>query len=318
MTEFFRTVDLTLHYRTRGGIISAVDGVSFEINYRGQALALIGESGCGKSSVGLALLRLLPVNTSEFSGSVCFDGCELTTLNNEEFRRNYRWKKIAWVPQNTKSSLDPYFTIEAQFKELFEAHGIQNAAEETGRLLSVVGLSRDKGGSIPDRLSGGEIQRASIALAFALSPALVILDEPTSALDPSLKGQIISLLISLKKELSTSYLFITHDIAQAAAVCDHFIVLYAGKIVEKGTREQILDTPLHPYTQKLLECISLFHQNEELAYIPGEPPDLKQSAPGCSFGPRCHRAEKACLEDVPVLFDTGEGHFVACRLARKI
>ncbi|WP_065128870.1 ABC transporter ATP-binding protein [Dehalogenimonas alkenigignens] len=318
MTEFLRTAGLTVHYRTPGGIIRAVDGVSFEISQPGQALALIGESGCGKSSAGLALLRLLPGNTSEFSGSIRFEGCDLTTLNNEDFRRSYRWKKIAWVPQNTKSSLDPYFSIEAQFKELFEAHGIRNAAEKISRLLATVGLSKEKCGSIPDRLSGGEIQRACIALAFALEPALVILDEPTSALDPSLKGQIISLLISLKKELSTSYLFITHDIAQAAAVCDYFIVLYAGKIVEKGTREQILKTPLHPYTRKLLECISLSHQGEGVAYIPGEPPDLKGSNSGCSFAPRCDQSEAACLKGVPVLDETEEGHFVACRLARKI
>ena len=312
MKEFLKVEDLRLFYRTGNSVVRAVDGVSIEIEKAGQALALIGESGCGKSSVGLALLRLLPSNVAEFSGKMWLDNQELFSLTDSVFRRQFRWKKIAWVPQNTKGSLDPMYKMEAQFKEVYKTHSVKVTKEEIQRLLWTVGLSPEKGKAIPDRLSGGEIQRACIALAIALKPALIILDEPTSALDPSLKGQIISLLGDLKKEFSSSYIFITHDINQASSICEWFAVLYAGQIVEKGTREDVLQSPLHPYTQKLLDCIALFNSDNGPRYIPGEPPDLRELPKGCSFAPRCEKAEPKCKEKAPRLEDRGGGHFVAC------
>lgn len=312
MTEFLKVDNLKLHYRTGNGVVKAVDGVSLEIEAAGQALALIGESGCGKTSVGLALLRLLPNNVAKFSGRMWLDGRELFSLSDADFRQRYRWKKIAWVPQNTKGSLDPIYKIEVLFEEVFKTHGLRSSAEEVQRLLSTVGLSPAKGKAIPDRLSGGEIQRACIALAMVLKPALIILDEPTSALDPSLKGQIISLLRDLKQEFSTSYVFITHDINQASSICERFVVLYAGRVVEKGSREAVLQSPMHPYTRKLLECVALSGAAEGPRFIPGEPPELTDLLTGCPFAPRCEAAEKKCREETPCLEDKGGGHFAAC------
>jgi len=312
MNEFLRVEDLKLFYRMGNSVVRAVDGVSLEIEKAGQALALIGESGCGKSSVGLALLRLLPSNVAEFSGKMWLNNQELFSLKDTVFRECFRWKKIAWVPQNTKGSLDPRYRIEAQFEEVFRTHGVRVAGEEVERLFKTVGLSLEKGKAIPDRLSGGEIQRACVALAIALKPSLVILDEPTSALDPSLKGQILSLLRDLKNKYASSYVFITHDINQASSICEWFAVLYAGQIVERGRREDLLQSPLHPYTRKLLDCVALFSSAKGPKYIPGEPPDLRELHEGCSFAPRCERAAPECKERAPVLEDKGGGHFVAC------
>jgi len=314
MTEFVKVDNLKLHYRIGGGVVKAVDGVSFEIERPGQALALIGESGCGKSSVGLALLRLLPSNTAEFSGQVWLGGREIMRLPEADFREQFRWKKIAWVPQNTKGSLDPIHRVRHEFEEVFKTHGIRQPAPEIEKLLSMVGLTPNKADAIPDRLSGGEIQRACIALAIALKPDLVILDEPTSALDASLKGQIISLLSDLKQQFASSYLFITHDINQASSICEYFAVLYAGRIVEKGSRAAVLGSPRHPYTRKLLECIEIDRSKNTPAFIPGEPPDLRALPPGCPFQPRCDVAMPACREIAPALEDKRDGHFAACHV----
>ncbi len=311
MPEFLKVTDLKLHYRTGGQVVRAVDGVSFEIEKPGQALALIGESGCGKTSVALAMLRLLPNNVSHFSGQMRLDGRELLSLDEADFRLQYRWKKIAWVPQNTRGSFDPYYKIESQFAEVFKTHGVTASKEDILQLMAQVGISPEKSTTIPDRLSGGEIQRAGIALAIALKPELIILDEPTSALDPSLKGQVISLLADLKKQYGASYVFITHDINQAAAICEQFAVLYAGRIVEKGSRAAVLGSPLHPYTQKLLQCVTIAG-GAGVKYIPGQPPDLRQAFPGCPFAPRCPNADRSCAESAPLLESKGGGHFAAC------
>jgi oligopeptide/dipeptide ABC transporter ATP-binding protein len=312
MKEFVNVSHLKLFYKTTNGIVKAANDVSLEIERPGQALALIGESGCGKSSVGLALLRLLPNNVSEFSGKMWMENNELFSLTESVFRKNYRWKIISWVPQNTKGSLDPIYKIQIQFEEILKTHGVEFTNEEIKQLLWTVGLSWEKASAIPDRLSGGEIQRACIALAIALKPPLIILDEPTSALDPSLKGQIISLLIDLKQIYSSSYIFITHDITQASTVCEWFAVQYAGRIVEKGRREDIINKPFHPYTRKLLDCITLFASSKGPKYIPGEPPDLKELPSGCPFYPRCEESGPECIKSYPHLIDRGKGHFVAC------
>ena len=303
---------LRMFYRSGGKDVRAVDDISFDIQKPGQALAIVGESGCGKSSLGLALLKLLPQNVSEFSGRVYLENQELLSLPAAEFNRKVRWKKIAWVPQRIGSALNPIFRVGGQIEETLKVHRVPNSREEMLKLLKVVGLSSDKAGVIPDQLSGGEQQRVCIAKAIALKPRLIILDEPTSALDPSLRGQIISLLEKLKREFSCSYIFITHDIVQASSICEFFAVIYAGRIVEKGTREDVLNSPVHPYTQKLLDCIMLFGADRAIKYIPGEPPDLKALPKGCCFQPRCEKVGPGCKEKAPLLEDRGGGHFVAC------
>ncbi|MDV2989225.1 MAG: ATP-binding cassette domain-containing protein [Dehalogenimonas sp.] len=229
-----------------------------------------------------------------------------------EFTRKIRWKKLAWVPQNTKGSLDPRYSINDHFEELFQIHNVPDALHNTAELLDSVGLSSSIRWSIPDRLSGGEIQRSCIALALALSPSLLILDEPTSALDPSLKGQIIALLGTLKTQRDASYLFITHDIHQAISLCEEFIVLYAGHIMEQGSRESVFNNPIHPYTKKLLECVSFNIASAPPKYITGEPPRLGDLPPGCPFWPRCEKADAECKASLPLLEDKGSGHYAAC------
>lgn len=310
--KLLKVNNLKMFYRSGSKDVRAVDDISFDIENPGQALAIVGESGCGKSSLGLALLRLLPQNVSEFSGRVYLENQELFSLSEAKFHREIRWKKIAWVPQRIASALNPIFKVGSQIEETLKVHRVPNPREEMLQLLKVVGLSSDKVGAIPDQLSGGEQQRVCIAKAIALKPRLIILDEPTSALDPSLRGQIISLLENLKKDFSCSYIFITHDIIQASSICEFFAVIYAGHIVERGTREDVLKSPLHPYTQKLLDCIMLFGADREIKYIPGEPPDLKALPMGCCFRPRCERYGPGCKEEAPLLEDKGGGHFVAC------
>lgn len=317
--SFLKVENLTMFYQLGGKVVRAVDDVSFEIVKPGQALAVVGESGCGKSSLGLSLLRLLPRNVAKFSGRVFLDGQELLSLPEARFHRQIRWKKIAWVPQKISSAFNPVFRIGNQIEEEpLKVHKIKNPKEEMARLLRMVGLSLDVARKIPDQLSGGEQQRVLIARAIALKPALIILDEPTSALDPSLRGQIISLLERLKKDFSCSYIFITHDIVQASSICEFFAVFYAGKIVEKGSREDVLKNPLHPYTKKLLDCIMLFGADKEIKYIPGEPPDLRSLPEGCRFRPRCSELGINCRDEDPQLEDKGSGHFVAChKVARQ-
>lgn len=312
MNDFLKVSNLRLFYRTGDTVVKAVNDVSFKIALPGQALAIIGESGCGKSSIGLALLRLLPGNVAEFAGSASLNGREMLSNPETDFSNEFRWKKLSWVPQNTKGSLDPRYTINNHFEELFEIHKVPHSQRNTADLLNSVGLSAVTGRSIPDRLSGGEIQRACIALALALNPDLLILDEPTSALDPSLKGQIISLLAILKIKRGASYIFITHDIHQASALCEDFIVLYAGQVIEKGRREAVLNNPIHPYTKNLLECVEFNTDGAPPKYIPGEPPRLNDLPSGCPFRPRCSHANVECQGDSPPLEDRGGGHYAAC------
>ena len=310
--NFLEVRNLKMFYGLRRETVKAVDGVSFSIKKPGQALAVVGESGCGKSSLGLALLRLLPKNVSEFSGQVLLDGEELLSLPEAKFHRDFRWKKIAWVPQKIGSAFNPVFRIGSQIEETLKVHKVPNRRQELERLMKAVGLSLDKTEAIPDQLSGGEQQRVCLAIAIALRPSLVILDEPTSALDPSLRGQIISLLGGLKNDFSCSYIFITHDIIQASSICEFFAVFYAGQIVEGGKKEDILRNPLHPYTKQLLDCILIFGGDKGPRYIKGEPPDLKRLPSGCRFYPRCSEAMPACQTQEHKLEDKGSGHFVAC------
>lgn len=305
--------NLRMSYSGQGGRkISAVNDVSFEIQNPGDALAIVGESGCGKSSLALAIQGLPPSNVCEFSGKVFLEGKDLFSMAPEDIDKRIRWKKIAWIRQNPAGSLNPVFTVGAQIRETLQVHGVRNVKSEEKRLLEIVGLLPDDGNKYPHQLSGGMQQRAGIATALALNPSLVILDEPTSALDISRQGAIIRLLRDLRSEFSCSYIFITHDITLANQIADFFAVMYAGRIVEYGRAEEVLKNPLHSYTKALLDCIPTLESNKQIGFIPGEPPDLSEACTGCPFRFRPAVACEKCGEEDIELRDTGNGHLVAC------
>lgn len=305
--------NLRVVYKKGKKRIIAVNNVSFGIERPGQALAIVGESGCGKTTLAAALQRLLP-RDADLSGKVFFDGEDLLSLSEGELGKRIRWKKMAWVPQGTANSLNDFFTIGNLTSEVLGVHGAKSDEEEVVRLLKSVGLSSEDARSHPFELSGGMKQRVCIAHAIAHRPKLLLLDEPTSALDVSIQGAIIDLLEKLKREFFSSYIFITHDIMLAKELCDFFAVMYAGRIVEMGSTEQILYNPLHPYTQRLLECIPTLERGKKIRFIPGEPPDLSlpEVSVGCPFRFRSAVACANCSEMEPPLQDKGDGHLVAC------
>ena len=312
MNSYFEAKDLILHYDTSNGRLKAVDKVNIEIPNPGQSTAIVGESGCGKSSIASLLLRLLPNNTKTASGIASLDGQEFLNIREEDFRKYFRWKQIAWVPQNTKASLDPLLTLEGHFKELYNLHRVPYNNSMIKELLARVGLSQDVGLAIPDHLSGGEIQRACLAMAIMLNPSLIILDEPTSSLDPSLKGQITILLDELRTDNKTSFLYITHDVFQARFICDYITIIYAGKVVESGHRDIVFNNPVHPYSRALLECARNDEQATKPVYIVGEPPVLHKLPPGCAFKSRCNFASEECSRFNGNIVEIEPGHFVAC------
>lgn len=320
MTEqpFLEVKNLTLSYRTDKGDLTAVNNVSFTIERAGQSLAVVGESGCGKSSLALAMLQLLPNNVSEFSGEIWLEGRNIKEMPESELRRQIRWKKIAWVPQTPM--FNPVYRIGKQLEELLRVHNVnvESYEKEIARLLSIVGLRSENARHYPHQLSGGMLQRAAIAMALALNPSLVLLDEPTSALDVSLQGGIINLLRDLREKFNLSYIFITHDIVLATKLCDLFVVIYGGRIVERGSAKNVIGSPRHPYTKKLLECIPVFDESQKIAAIPGEPPDLREVSGICPFAQReAVRCAQCPGEKAPELLEYEKGHFVACHGVAK-
>lgn len=309
--------NLKLYYSTERGPVRAVDDVSFTIG-EGEALGVVGESGCGKTSLASALMRLLPRNLASYSGSVKLDGEELMRLSDEEFRSRVRWKKMAMVFQGAMNSLNPVLRVGFQVAEPLIASGSKGEeAKRTAReLLHQVGLPPEAYGRFPNELSGGMKQRVVIAMSLVLSPGLLILDEPTSALDVSVQAQVMNLLKRLKRERKISALFITHDIALASDICDRFAVLYSGQIVELGDADDILIHPKHPYTQKLLSSTPRLRSESEPEFIPGVPPDLVNPPSGCRFRPRCPYAFEPCTRDPPI-YSLSESQASRCWLHRS-
>lgn len=312
--------NLYLHYADSLGPVHAVDGISFNLDAGGQALGLVGESGSGKSSLGAAILRILPANVARYEGEVLLDGTNLVTLPEGELRSKFRWKKIALVPQGAMNGFNPVLKVGEQIIEPAIYDGAidrRTARTRAHELLERVGLPSDIYNRYPHELSGGMKQRAMIAAALILHPPLVIMDEPTSALDVSVQAQIMNLLKDLKKEMGTSLIFITHDIALASDVCDRLAVIYAGELVEIGNAEQMLNAPTHPYSRKLLASIPRLHDTTLPDFIPGAPPDLRQPPPGCRFHPRCAEAFDKCQHESPKEFVPQPGQRARCWLLEK-
>jgi len=304
--------NLHLWYDAGGGnVVRAVDGVSFSLEERGEALGIVGESGSGKSSLALALMRMLPKNVARFDGSVRLDGLELITLPDDQFRREIRWSRIAMVFQGAMSVLNPVLRIGEQIAEplLLDGRFDKAAARaRVGDLLQRVGLPADFASRYPHELSGGQRQRVGIATALALDPDVLILDEPTSALDVSVQAQIMNLLKDLKEDPGISMLFITHDIGLASDLCDRIAVTYAGEQMEIGPAESVLVTPRHPYSQLLLASLPRLHSDAPPRPMPGDPPDLTSLPLGCRFHPRCPYAFEACLNHPPPIPLPDGGH----------
>lgn len=311
--------DLRLSYRTDRGILPAVDGVSFNVR-TGEALGLVGESGAGKSSLALALMRVLPRNVAQSQGTVELEGVDCAALDDETFRREIRWRKIAMVFQGAMEALNPVVRVGEQVIEPLFTQGGGNrkeAVREAHRLLEVVRLPREVYERYPHELSGGMKQRVLMAMALILQPRLLILDEPTSALDVTVQAQIMDQLKELKKEMTLTILFITHDIALASDLCDTIGVMYAGKIAELGPAERVLRGPVHPYTRLLLASIPRLHQQERPSFIPGSPPDMLNLPTGCRFHPRCPFVFQRCITEEPPLLTVVPEHQARCWLVEQ-
>ncbi len=310
-----RVTDLKTHFFTTRGVVRGVDGVSFTLE-KGEVLGLAGESGCGKSTLGYSLIRLVPPPGRIVGGEIELDGLNLTSMNENTFRREVRWKRISMIFQGAMNALNPVYSIGYQMMEPFKYHtdaSEDEAKERIARHLELVGLDPEIVSRYPHELSGGMKQRVMIAMALLLEPDLVIADEPTTALDVIVQAQIINLLKKLKKELGLSLIFITHDLSILAEISDKIAVMYAGKIVELGDSEIIYENPKHPYTQKLLAAIPRVHERvDKLEFIPGAPPNLANPPPGCRFHPRCPYAIKICMEKEPGKEVLDDGRVIYC------
>jgi len=293
--------DLRLHFQTRKGVVQAVDGVSFDLP-RNRATVIIGESGCGKSSLAKAILRLLPRNVAEYTGQVFLNGQDVMRLSDEEFRRNVRWRRISMVPQAAMNALNPVLRVGDQVAEPAMVHlGISRteAIERALQTFAHVGVPADFLYRYAFELSGGMRQRAIIAMALITEPDLIILDEPTSALDVLTQANIMNLLKRVKAELKTSFILITHDIATSSELADHVAVMYAGQIVEEGEAGGFFPRPLHPYAEKLMASVPRLRGNLEPEFISGQPPSLLDPPTGCRFKERCHRRFEKCDQEPP-------------------
>ena len=313
-----RVDDLTKHFELHGGFFShrnlrAVDGVSFEL-FRGETLGLVGESGCGKSTVARCVLRLLRPTR----GEVLFDGIQLSKLDRPAMQRLR--KRMQIVFQDPWGSLNPRMSVRTMLEEPLRLHTSMSRKQREARmaeLMSLVGLDSMHLGRLPHQLSGGQRQRVGIARAIATNPELVVLDEPTSSLDVSVQGQILLLLQSLQREIGLSYLFVSHDLSVIRHMCQRVAVMYLGRVVEIGSTREVLDRPQHPYTRALLSAVlsSKFGEHHERLRLDGEVPSPLDVPPGCRLSPRCPFAKDACFEIEPILTPIGSSAAVACYAA---
>lgn len=317
MTTLLDVKDLKTHFFTDDGIVKAVDGVSFDLE-EGEILGLVGESGCGKSISALSIMRLIPSPPGRIvGGEVLFQGRNLLDLDMAAMR-HVRGGQIAMVFQEPMTSLNPVLTIGRQITESLELHlhlDKRGARERAAELLSLVGIpdAKQRLSAYPHQFSGGMRQRVMIAIALSCNPKLIIADEPTTALDVTIQAQILELMKNLCTEFGTALIIITHNLGVVARYADRVNVMYAGKIIERGTSKEIYATPNHPYTLGLLHSVPRLDapKKEQLDPIQGVPPDLLNLPEGCSFRPRCPFTVEKCAE-YPPLFDVAGGHLAAC------
>jgi peptide/nickel transport system ATP-binding protein len=315
VSEVLKIGNLKLYYRTMSGPVKAVEDASFTLKER-EAIALLGESGCGKTSLARAIMRYLPRNVAELSGSVVIDGIETMGMSDSEFNDKIRWKKITYVTQAAISSLNPVIKVIDHLIEPLIIHyktPRKEAIERAIEAVKMVGLPADFIWRYPFELSGGMRQRVVIAMSLITKPKIIILDEPTSALDVMTQANILNMLKDIKSKMNLSYIFITHDIAVSSELADKVAVMYAGWIVELGPAEKIYVDPLHPYSKGLLGSVPRLRSDAPVTFIPGTPPSLINPPKGCRFRPRCKYAMPKC-ETIPPIIKTGSDEYVRCWL----
>ena len=306
--------NLVMHFRTSKGPVRAVDGVNFELGYN-EAVVVVGESGCGKTSLAKAILRLLPRNVEKYSGKIFLDGTDIMAFSDEEFRKNVRWNLISMVPQAAMNALNPVLRIGDHVTEPFIIHtgaSKKEAIVQAKKMFQHVGVPDEFLSRYAFELSGGMRQRSAIAMALVTAPELIILDEPTSALDVLTQANIFNVLKSLKRELAISYILITHDIATSSELADKVAVMYAGQIVEVSPATQFFIEPLHPYSKMLMDSVPRLRGTKEPDFITGQPPSLLNPPKGCRFMERCPKRFSACVQEPPMY--TRDNRLVKCWL----
>jgi peptide/nickel transport system ATP-binding protein len=305
--SLLNVANLTLHFRTGQGIVQAVDGVDFSLAHH-RAVVILGESGCGKSSLAKAILRMLPKNVHAYTGKVNMGGVDVMKLDEDTFRRNVRWVQMSLVPQAAMNALNPVLKVGQQVAEPAMVHMQVSKSEAWGmaqEMLQRVGVPVDFANRYAFELSGGMRQRVAIAMALVTSPGLVVLDEPTSALDVLTQANIFNVLKRFKNELGVSFILITHDIATSSELADDVAVMYAGQIVETSDARRFFSEPLHPYSQKLMASVPRLKQTTKLEFITGQPPSLINLPGGCRFAARCFKRHEKCEETPPMVFRDG-------------
>ncbi len=315
--------DLRTYFETEDGTVKAVDGISFDLK-QGETLGIVGESGSGKSVANLSLMRLIPNPPGKIvSGSIMFDGQDVLKLTSRQVR-DIRGKRIAMIFQDPMTSLNPFMRVSRQLMEVTQLHlkhSKDQAREHAIKMLDLVGIpdARERVDSYPHEFSGGMRQRVMIAMALSCEPELLIADEPTTALDVTIQAQILELIKRLKAETGASVILITHDLGVVAGMTDHILVMYAGKVFEQATTEELFERPGNPYTRGLLRSVpDPTDEQGKLYQIPGLPPDVAHLPPGCPFAPRCERAEDICRREFPPYVELTPGHYSLCHFAKEV
>lgn len=312
--------NLYIEYRTKEGVLKVVNDVSFQLK-QGESLGLVGESGCGKTTLAKAIMRLLPDNGSISSGEIIFKEEDIAKMNKEEIRK-LRLNEIAMISQSAMNSLNPVYTVGDQLIEGIRAHSKATKAEAEARakeVFEIIGLDAKRLSSYPHQMSGGMKQRAIIAMALTLNPSLIIADEPTTALDVVVQDKILSKITEIQKNINSSMIFITHDISVVSEVCETIVVMYAGRVMEKASTKVFFKNPYHPYSLGLNNAFpSILEIGEELISIPGAPPNLMLAQEGCRFKERCPFRTEKCQKELPELIEVGPDHLIACHYPEKV
>ncbi len=317
----FEVKDLVMHFTTSQGPVHAVDDISFDLE-KGKILGLAGESGSGKTSIAITLLKLLPDNGKILGGTVSLNGQNILDMPDQQIRKEIRWKRISMVPQAAMNALNPVFKVGDQITEAISIHtdmSRSQAKEKTRELFEQVGINPDRINSYPHEFSGGMRQRAMIAMALSLDPDIVIADEPTTALDVIIQAQILVLLRDLQRAKNMSMILITHDLSLVAEMSDRVGIIYGGQMVEYGRSSDIFHDPKHPYTIGLIKAFpNLEGKKTKLSSIPGAPPNLIALPPACRFAARCAYATSKCTSEMPPFEEISPGHYARCWYARDM